>query len=245
MDTGIGISEGQMKIIFEPFRQASEGLGRIFEGTGLGLTLCKQFVELMDGEISVESKLGQGSTFILRFPIPESGEKQGESERSVKLGEILHKGQKAEVWPELIPNILIVEDNPLNCDLTARFLEDAALIDKAYDGFEALTMAKSRVYDVVLMDIHLSSEMDGLQTTAELRKLPGYETIPIIAITGYSTLKERDIILSGGLTYYIAKPFDKPSLRKLVMTALAESQTQSMPLSSKTGTGRSAKSPGA
>lgn len=239
MDTGIGISDNQLKIIFEPFRQASEGLGRRFEGSGLGLTLCKQFVELMSGEISVESKLGQGSTFILRFPIPDHKGKTGTGKGSPKHGERDGNAGREDKWPESMPSVLIVEDNPLNCDLTARFIEDVAYIDKAFDGFEALALAKTKMYDAVLMDIHLSSEMDGLLATKEMRKLPGYATIPIIAITGYSTLKERELILSGGLTHYIAKPFDKPSLRNLLRAALADSQTQNKPLSKNAGAGSS------
>jgi len=230
-DTGIGIAEAQQKIIFEPFRQASEGLGRKFEGSGLGLTLCKQFVELMGGTIRVESKAGKGSCFIISFPMPKNPGKARSTRNTGRQGQYDAADEWAGLWSSGRPNILIVEDNPINCDLTERFIADVAIVDKAYDGKEALRMARIKVYDAVLMDIHLSSEMDGLQATKELRKLPGYGTIPVIAITGYSTVREREQILAGGLTHYIAKPFDKVSLRNLLRSALADSQIQSRPLS--------------
>jgi len=232
-DTGIGIQESQLKVIFEPFRQASEGLGRKFEGSGLGLTLCKQFVELMHGTISVESKPGEGSSFIIRFPIPKTAEKTRIRKTEGMQAAVSGGESPVDQWPELKPSILIVEDNPINCDLTERFINDIADVDKVYEGDEALKLARSKVYDAVLMDIHLSSEMDGVQVTKELRKMKGYANIPIIAITGYSTVKERELILSSGLSHYIAKPFDRESLCNLLRTALAGSHTQSKPLSRK------------
>jgi|APCry1669188910_1035180.scaffolds.fasta_scaffold00131_9 PAS domain S-box-containing protein len=234
-DTGIGITEPHLKLIFEPFRQASEGLGRKFEGSGLGLTLCKQFTELMDGEIDVESKPGEGSSFVLRFPLPVAHPKS--------IGRKTAEAAGLMTWPEEMPYVLIVEDNPLNSDLTARFIEDVAHVEKAADGYEALKFAMTRVYDAVLMDIHLSSEMDGLLVTEEMRKLAGYAAIPIIAITGYSTAKEKERILSAGLTHYIAKPFDKVSLRNLLRTALAETHIQNIPLSRITDSEKSRKKP--
>ena len=228
-DTGIGIPEPHLKMIFEPFRQASEGLGRKFEGSGLGLTLCKQFTELMDGEIDVESKPGEGSSFILRFPLPETRSMSKSGKVPGAAG--MSRGKDDDKWPEVMPYVLIVEDNPLNSDLTARFIEDVVHVETAEDGYEALKLARTKVYDAVLMDIHLSSEMDGLVVTEEMKKLAGYASIPIIAVTGYSTAKEKERILSAGLTHYIAKPFDKESLRSLLRRALAESQTQNKPLS--------------
>lgn len=219
-DTGIGIMESQKKIIFEPFRQASEGLGRKFEGSGLGLTLCRQFAELMNGEISVKSKPGEGSTFMLRFPLAsvEGSRRHADEKRKPVI-----RASEKETWPEETAHVLIVEDNPLNSELTARFIQDAVKVDQASDGFEALNLARSKVYDAVLMDIHLSSEMDGLSATAELRKLPGYDKIPVIAITGYSTLEQKEKIFEAGLTHCIVKPFDRKTIRDVLKKALSES----------------------
>jgi len=215
-----------MNMIFEPFRQASEGLGRKFEGSGLGLTLCKRFVELMNGKISVESRPGRGSSFILKFPLPKGTEKTRIVKTDGKAGEVNTEKLAEQDWSGPKPHILIVEDNPLNCELTELYIADVAFVDKAFEGHEALVLAKSRVYDAVLMDIHLSSEMDGLQVTKELRKMPGYDSIPIIAVTGYSTAREREHILSGGLTHFLAKPFAKEVLRNLLWIALEGRKSQ-------------------
>jgi len=218
-DTGIGISPKQMKFIFEPFRQGSEGLGRIYEGTGLGLTLCKKLTDIMHGEIFVESRPGEGSTFFLRFPVTtEKG-----TISSVLSGKSLNKKKEPEekgLAPEHRPYVLIVEDNQINCDLFGRYISDLASIDKVYDGFEAVKMARAKVYDAILMDINLSSEMDGISATREIRSIKGYASVPIIAVTGFATFHEKEHIMSGGLTHYIAKPFEKESLRKLLKEAL-------------------------
>ena len=218
-DTGMGISPKQMKFIFEPFRQGSEGLGRTHEGTGLGLTLCKKLTDLMQGEIFVESRPGEGSAFFLKFPASLEITANGKQPVQ-KSGKVPADAAGSKDSPARKPNVMIVEDNQINCDLFERYILDIACVDKVYDGFEAVKMARSRVYDAILMDINLSSEMDGISATREIRTMKGYDNVPIIAVTGFASLHEKEYIMANGLTHYIAKPFEKEKLRSILMMAI-------------------------
>jgi len=212
-DTGIGISEEQLGYVFEAFRQGDEGIGRSYEGTGLGLTLCKKFTTLMGGEIEVESKVGVGSTFTLRFPLSE--EKSITEEEPSLEDEILDHEFGTEK-----PRVLIVEDNEANSNLMAIYLKNQFVTDQAYNGIHAVKMAYLNSYDVILMDINLGQGKNGIESAKEIRKIDRYSKIQIIAVTGYSTEEEKQLILSQGFDDFLIKPFDKKSLISIVKSAL-------------------------
>jgi PAS domain S-box-containing protein len=213
-DTGIGISGKQLTYIFDAFRQGNEGVGRKYEGFGLGLSLCKKFITIMGGEITVESVIGTGSVFTVRFKIP--------NETTISAIGIDSVGFTETRNPDYKPSILIVEDNKFNADLISIYLGGKFNTAIAYSGPEALSMAESKIFDLILMDINLGHEMDGIITVRELRKHEKYQMVPIIAITGYSSFEEKKYILDQGLSNFLSKPFDKQSLLRVVQKALQD-----------------------
>lgn len=206
-DTGIGIPEENCKVIFQEFRQVSEGTSRNFEGSGLGLTLAKKITEMMNGEISVESAPGSGSEFTLWFP----AEEKEISETSPQIC-VAGEGKNAAVKNKVKSNILLVEDQLLNIQVTQLYLKSFCKLDYALTVEEALKMVQSKVYDAILMDIHLGIGMSGTQAAREIRKLPAYTDVPIIACTGYAMLGDREKFIKAGFDEYIAKPFEKDAL---------------------------------
>lgn len=217
-DTGIGISDEQMKYIFEPFRQGSEGIGRTHEGNGLGLTLCKRFLDLLGAQIYVESRLEQGSTFTVFFntqPLRET------KEDILKVDAIPMKSISVpETKPAGKPHILVVEDNEINIELIVMYLANEFIVDKALNAKMALNLVATNHYDLVLMDINLGAGMDGIEAARLIRKMENKESLPIVAVTGYSTDNEKQSILSNGLTDYLSKPFTKAELAAVVKRVL-------------------------
>jgi len=214
-DSGIGIPPDKMNLIFDAFRQGSEGIGRSYEGTGLGLTLCKKFVELLNGDISVDSIPGIGSTFTVKFPlfIPAADEKIAKPSVEIDIEnevsrQVENRKGKASV--------LIVEDNVPNCELMEIYLRAHCHYDTVHSGKQAVKNAFMNQYDLILMDINLGPDMDGIEATREIRSLENYKNIPIIAVTGFSTVEEKERILSGGLNQILTKPFTREELLGIV-----------------------------
>ncbi|MBI5324312.1 MAG: response regulator [Ignavibacteriae bacterium] len=197
-DTGIGIPESMLNLIWEEFRQASEGLNRSYEGTGLGLTVTKMFVEKMNGEISVESLVDKGSTFTIKLPIPAQTT-------------IIQK-QIPEVEQITKPYILSVEDDFASRSLIKRILKDIYNVELATTGMEALEMVRNRHYEVILMDINLGRGMSGLDVAQEIKKIPDYKNTPIIALTAYAMAGDKERFLANGCTHYLSKPFKAEEL---------------------------------
>lgn len=208
-DTGKGITEEQLKYIFDAFRQGEEGFGRSYEGTGLGLTLCRKFAHLLGGKIDVESKIGIGSTFTVRFPLLPEG--------AIALPEVVTEERPDELpEPDKKRKVLVVEDNENNAELVAIYLKNNFDCDIAYDGMQALKMAYINDYDVILMDINLGRDMDGIKATQEIRKIERYAGRPVIAITGYSAKSEIQFILEHPFDSVLTKPFDKQGLLEII-----------------------------
>ena len=218
MDTGIGIAEEDHEMIWEEFRQASEGMGRSFEGTGLGLTITKRFVEKLYGSIAVESKLGQGSTFTVMLPRfaftahDSYGEPAQESAMETTLISRVPSGKTAE--------ILYVEDDVIAVDLVKRFLSDMCTIDYVMTSDDALNAVQQKKYDAILMDINLGKGRDGLDTTRLIKQFDTYKNVPIVAITAFAMLGDKEEFLAAGCSHYISKPFDKIELVSLMEKVL-------------------------
>ena len=206
-DTGIGIQSENIDVIFEPFRQISEGNARSFEGTGLGLTITKKFVELLGGNIFVTSKLGTGSKFTVKFPSVAPAEIKNivVEEKEIKMDE--KKGKYS---------LLLVENDIPSIDIIKIYLQEGYEVDTALDGLTAMQMVEKKKYDAVLMDIDLGFGMNGLEVTQKIKEIKSYENVPIIAVTAYAMLGDREKFLAAGCTHYIAKPFDKIALIDLL-----------------------------
>jgi PAS domain S-box-containing protein len=204
-DTGIGIPKEKINIIWEAFRQISEGLNRNFEGTGLGLTIVKKATELMKGDVKVESEENKGSTFIVHLPLVNT--------------EII---EKHKVKPALTTvrkdklSILYVEDDEINQNVVKMFLKNNYIIDTCFDTQTALKMVKLTKYDIILMDINLGPGINGAELTQIIKKDPIYSNTPVIAVTAYTQEAERQEFFAKGCTHYLAKPFLKNDLISLL-----------------------------
>jgi CheY-like chemotaxis protein len=206
IDSGIGIPQESQQLIFEEFRQVSEGLDRVFEGSGLGLSITKRFVELMNGEISVESEVGKGSVFTVRFPLYRKEGKNYETvlrEKETTLQNNSEKKYKAQ-----LPDVLLVEDDPSNAGVIKYFLKDVCSLDIANTGEQALKMTSTKQYSAILMDIDLGRGMSGIEATKRIRKMEGYENLPIVAVTALAMKGQKELFLSEGCSHYISKPFE-------------------------------------
>jgi len=207
-DTGIGIESENKDVIFQEFRQASEGISRSYEGTGLGLTLVKKMVELMNGRIEVESEPKKGSVFSIIVPGLIMFDKKEIEEELIDV--MIENAQRKSKEYNL--QILLVEDSLINAEVAMNFLKDFSSVDYASDGTTALKLAGEKKYSLILMDINLGPGMDGVSVCTKIKQLEGYESVPVVAITGYALSGDKDNFLSLGFDFYIAKPFTKQQL---------------------------------
>jgi PAS domain S-box-containing protein len=219
-DTGIGISKEYFEIIFQEFRQVSEGFGRQYQGSGIGLTISKKIIDLLKGKITIESEYGKGSVFCIW--LPEIIQEIQPAEQDIVVESNQPVREKSPVQVSGFPAVLLVEDNQVNTDLTRFFLRKHYTIDSAQDASTALEMIKKKHYEAILMDINLGHGMNGLQAAKAIRKIKEYEKTPIIAVTGYALIEEREKFFAEGCTHYIAKPFDQASLLALLSEAIPE-----------------------
>ncbi len=200
-DTGIGVAPESLDAIFESFRQVDGGLSRAYPGLGLGLALVRKLALLMNGEVDVESTPGKGSTFTVRLPVRQPADPPQETVVSVNGSH---------------PAILAVEDNPVGLTVLRHALERrSADVDCAMSGSAALDLARNRRYDLVLMDLQMP-EMDGLEATRAMRKIPGYETVPILALTANSSDEIRARCLNAGMQAFLSKPVETAELWSMV-----------------------------
>lgn len=208
-DTGVGIARENFGLIFEPFRQESEGFGRNFEGTGLGLSITKRYVEMLNGKISVESERGKGSVFTVTLPVHHSETPVAAAGKKDTPAAVQSRKQTAA---EKKFSVLIVEDDRENLAYADRILRKLYKTGSASDGFKAVEKARFEYYDIILMDINLGRGIDGVQAVKEIRKLVGYADTPIIAVTAYAQESDRVEFLAAGCTHYISKPFTREEL---------------------------------
>jgi PAS domain S-box-containing protein len=217
-DTGIGIPSDKIELIWDEFRQVSEGLTRSHEGAGLGLTISKKTVEFMHGTISVDSEVGVGSVFTVKFPAvsvtPQIEEVVKEKQSTV------FQPEKAATVTAVMPLVLCVEDDFANRNIIKYFLKYTCRVETAVDGETALQMAAEKKYDLILMDINLGGGRNGIEVVKEILKMPMYSGTPIIAVTAYALEKDKTQFLKEGCTHYIAKPFQKQEIIDLVTNAL-------------------------
>ena len=205
----------KQNLIWEEFRQASEGYNRGFEGTGLGLTIAKKYADLMKGDITVKSSLGKGTSFNVIFPLSNSASTQSNLLNNIELNKPVESIQQN---PQI--KILYVEDDEISVKYVTTVTKTLYDVDSANDSDEALSKIKQNKYDVILMDINLRRGMDGVELTKVIRKIDGYKSIPIIAITAFAMGKEQEEFLSQGMTHYLSKPFVKAQLLNMLDSAI-------------------------
>lgn len=204
-DTGIGIPSSKLNTIFESFSQADESVTRKYGGTGLGLTIVKQLVEMQRGSIYVSSQENIGSVFSVIIPYTLAKAKSFERKA----------GQKKLTSPFDLHNlkILLVEDNDINRLYAKSILKNwQCQADTAENGLIAIEKLKAQEYDVVLMDVQMPV-MDGYETAKAIRLMPSpISTIPIIALSANATRSDAELCLAAGMNDYLAKPFTPEDL---------------------------------
>ena len=213
-DTGIGIAEKSKALIFEPFRQVSEGLSRTYEGTGLGLTITKKFVEIMGGTIELESEFGRGTTFTISFPAAE----KEFYEKDKTLKKVIPQTKTEVIKVDIVKKmykVLVIEDDEINKKMVRIFLQNKFITEEASDEESALKLASSKQFDIILLDINLKGK-DGIETLKKIRLIPGYKNIPVSALTAYSMVGDKERFLNLGCDYYISKPYTKDQLLVLL-----------------------------
>lgn len=209
-DTGIGMTEEAQKKIFEPFEQADSSTSHNYGGTGLGLAICSNLVQLMGGTISLDSKPGTGSRFLvqLAFPLADTAEEEcGAGNR----------GAAAETGNVEGYHILLAEDNEINAEIASALLSlERAQVDHVWNGVEALEKfiaSQDGDYQAILMDIQMPG-MDGLEATRRIRESghPQGKEIPIIGLSANAFKQDMDRAMEAGMNGYVSKPFKMEDL---------------------------------
>lgn len=210
-DTGIGISSKKLDRLFKPFSQLDSSMTRRYGGTGLGLAICKSLVQMMGGEIEVDSKEGEGATFVFTICVhthEEEHPRLREEEHSDKYR--VHGGRQ--------PNILIVDDHPINRKLMESMLEKIGMIaDMAEDGRQAVEMAAGpKAYDMIFMDLQMPV-MDGLEAARLIRQMKPEADAPVlVAMTANVMDGIQKRCFDAGMNEYISKPVKISCVKHLI-----------------------------
>ena len=212
-DTGIGISSDKLDLIFNAFSQADNSMTRIYRGTGLGLAIARQLVQLMDGQIGVNSQPGIGSSFWFWVCLEKA---KGSVKSPKKIANYRFKAK-----------LLVAEDYPANQLVVQRFLEDLGCqVHIVSNGFEAVKAIKKQQFDLVFMDCQMPF-MDGYQATEEIRlyelNLDTDNHIPIIALTAHALAEDEAKCKEAGMDEWVTKPFTRQDLSKTLYKWLPES----------------------
>ncbi|NNK73139.1 MAG: response regulator [Flavobacteriaceae bacterium] len=215
-DTGIGIEEHEISNIFSRFFQTDATTVRANEGTGIGLALTKELIDLMNGTISVKSSLGVGSDFSITIPVTN----KAQISEKIEIGKILHAPiprtatlqpvEAAETDPDR-PLILIIEDNQDVAQYLQSFLKDQYEVIHAPNGIEGIELAFEKIPDIIISDVMMPGK-DGFEVCETLKTDERTDHIPIVILTAKATFEDKLKGLSHGADAYLSKPFNKKEL---------------------------------
>ncbi len=224
-DTGIGLSQDQIVKLFAPFTQADESTTRRYGGTGLGLSISKHLVNLMGGDLLVESQPGEGSTFhfTVWFPI---GKESDATPLYPSLAPVPDSGTPLDLSAY---RILLVEDNDINQELALELLRctgaELVIVDNGAKAVQMVINGKG-IFDLVLMDVQMPI-MDGYDATRLIRKDGRFNDLPIIALTAHAMQEERQKLLQAGMNAHIAKPINAKIMMETIGLFLGNVHKQS------------------
>ncbi|MHB8065403.1 MAG: response regulator, partial [Ruminiclostridium sp.] len=217
---GIGISAEEQGKLFKSFSQVDGSHSRKYGGTGLGLVISKELIEMMGGTIWVVSEKGKGSVFNLELSF-EVSDKINEEINTANISKLDRTESKAK--------ILLVEDDSINQIVVSRMLKEMQYsFDFVSNGIEAISILKEKDFDLCLMDIQMPG-MDGIETTSIIRsnEMGTNRHLPIIALTAHALLGDREKFISLGMDDYIAKPFQIPKLYNIIENLLSKYRNDS------------------
>lgn len=217
-DTGIGISEDAQSLIFDEFRQASEGYDRQFEGTGLGLSIVKKYIDLLGGNIEVQSRLGFGTVFTITLPWCEIEDRS----TTQRVEETIAGKEENKTTTEGRKRILFVEDDDASIWFTTKVLEPDYDIETYKSAEKALKQLGEKDFDAFLLDINLGRGISGIDFIQKIKDDPKYSRIPKVAITAYAMSGQEDIFIKHGFSHYLAKPFSKAELKEFVDSVFSQ-----------------------
>jgi PAS domain S-box-containing protein len=216
-DTGVGISAEDQERVFDRFFTQEKSYDRLASGAGLGLTICKQIIELMDGKISLKSVLGKGTTFDVQLPLQVTDTKSmADVEMQKEINGRALKGHK----------ILLVEDNEINRMIAHEMLKsEGIIVEEAHNGQQAVERASQEVFSAILMDISMPV-MNGVDATIAIRKdsNPNKDT-PIIALTAHAMAEEQAKFLATGMDDCLNKPVSQNTLVEALLKCVSGTAT--------------------
>ncbi len=219
-DTGIGIAPGALSKLFNAFEQADNSTTRKYGGTGLGLAITRKIAEVMGGTAGVSSREGEGSTFWFTAVLNRVG---SSVEAAVRAAD--QTAEQVILRDHAGKRILLVEDEPINCEIAQIQLQAVGLeVDVAENGRVAVAKAESGSYAAILMDMQMPV-LDGLDATRQIRQLPGYEGIPILAMTANAFAENRQQCLQSGMDDFISKPVTPEVLYESLLRWLEKERT--------------------
>jgi signal transduction histidine kinase/CheY-like chemotaxis protein/integral membrane sensor domain MASE1 len=226
IDTGIGISKKDINKLFSPFTQADSSTSRDFGGTGLGLTIAKKLSKLMKGDITIESTLGQGSTFIFTCKLCLTSKKPEKDPKVIDFLKEMENDQDLSAFDETVKkitdlNILVAEDNRINQKLIVTILQKLeiqhTLVENGKLAIEALEQDS---FDLILMDCQMPI-IDGYEATALIREMPKYKDLTIIALTADVDTRSKTKAMDIGFTKHLAKPIDIKELKSYLFDSIS------------------------
>lgn len=220
IDTGIGIRQEDLAKLFDSFKRLDLSKNRNVEGTGLGLNIAKQLVELMHGNITVESEYGKGSAFTVSIPQKVMDNKGlGDMMKTIQECQKEKEALSMECFTAPNATILIVDDNAMNLSVVKELLKRTKIgVDLASSGKECLELTKHKVYDMIFLD-HMMPEMDGIETLNLLRADYSNRNrkTTVIALTANASAGSREMYLGHGFDDYFSKPIQADKLEELLM----------------------------
>ncbi len=205
-DTGVGISDAELKLVFEPFAQTDSGRSNTHAGTGLGASISRDFARLLGGELTVESELGRGTTFVLELPLTLGSESDADDNSELDHEIVtLAPGQRPI-------KVLVVDDEPNNRELLRDLLALARIeVVEAEDGSRASEVFALTKPDLVFMDVKMPG-VNGVEATAQIRATPAGKSVPIIMLSASVFREERQSVLATGANDFITKPFKEATI---------------------------------
>ena len=202
-DTGVGIGEEFLPHLFDEFQQESTGMGRSYDGNGLGLAITKRLVDMMGGRIMVKSVVGEGTVFAVAF---------GRSWAGLPQGDGMPRSADGPTVLTARPRVLVAEDNADTRRLVERTIGEYYDVEAAPDAATALALAERAWFDLLLLDVNLGSGPGGVDLLRELRAIPAYAYVPALAVTAYALPGDHRRLLDAGFSGYLAKPFTRDEL---------------------------------